>query len=101
MASVALIYTVRRLISAGALKVYALAFVVAAVVTSVSLSHVLSNFLTVWHGGAAGEVTFVLAAVTGTKIIVQVAILCGMLVALSFAVDLARKLPGRRTQIAL
>lgn len=101
MASVALIYTVRRLTSVSALKAYGLVFFVAATTMFVSLPHVASNFLAVWQGGVAGETTFILAAVTGTKTIVQIALLAGMLVTLSFVVDLVRKVPRRSsTQVA-
>lgn len=91
MANIALIYVVRTLTSRHALKLYALLLSVVGLIALVSLPNVAANFMQALSGGNA--VTFVLAAVVGTTILVQAALFVGTLAALSLLVDIFRTTP--------
>jgi hypothetical protein len=90
MASVAVIYAVRKLTSRFAFEVYALVLSLAGVATLVSLSHVAANFLAASHAGPGGVSTFTLSAVLGTKLIVQLALLVGGIAAVALVVDMVK-----------
>ena len=100
MASVGVIYAVRRLTSATALKVYALSLSLVGIVMFVSLSHVFQNFAAVGHGGLPSVTAFALAAVLQTKLIVQLALVVGGCVFISLIVDTVRSIAPSRGALA-
>ncbi len=77
MAGVAVIYAVRQCTSVFAFKMYGLALSFVGIVAFVSLSNVLSNLATVAKGGIFNIGTFVLSAVLGTTLVVQLALVVG------------------------
>lgn len=92
MASVAIIYAIRQLTSSLALKVYGLTLSGAGIVAFVSLSNVFANFLSVANGGLSNIATFVLSAVLGTTLVVQLALVVGVLTLGLLLLDAARSL---------
>ena len=100
MTSVAVIYAVRRLMGATALKVYALLLSAAGIVFFVSLSNVLENFAVVASGGIASIGVFAVSAVLGTTLLVQLALFLGTLSLLSLCADALRTITGVRSAAA-
>lgn len=96
MASVAVIYATRMLVSATALKLYALAVSAAGIAAFASIPNVLHNLELVASSGPANVVFFILYAVLGTTIVVQFALAVGAAAAVSLLVSAVRGvLPGR------
>jgi hypothetical protein len=91
MANVALIYTLRKAAGRTALKLYVMAFSVLGIAFFVSVPHVLNNFSHVAQGGVGSIAGFVLAAVVGTTIIVQIALILGTAALVSLAADYIRQ----------
>ena len=83
MASVAVIYAARSLMSFQALVCYALVVSLFGISQLVSVPHVLQNFSSVARGGFPSTLVFLQSAVTGTTLLVQL----GLLVAI-FAIGL-------------
>ncbi|TSC68216.1 MAG: hypothetical protein G01um101456_722 [Parcubacteria group bacterium Gr01-1014_56] len=81
MASVAVIYAVRQLLSFQAVVYYALILSLFGISQLVSVPHVLENFSSVARDGFPSILVFIESAVTGTTLLVQL----GLLVAI-FAV---------------
>lgn len=77
MASVRIIHAGRALTSAVAVKVYALALSIVGIATLVSVSHVMTNFMVVAHGGMPSISSFIIVALMNTKLLVQVAVVLG------------------------
>lgn len=98
MAGVMLVYTIRRLTSAFALKMYALVLSVFGVALFVSLSNVAENFTTVAEGGVASIAVFLFSAIVGTTAVVQLALAVGAFAAASLAVDAVRLVSPLRAQ---
>jgi uncharacterized membrane protein len=90
MASVAVIYAVRKLASRTALKLYVLVLSLVGVVTLVSISNVTANFTNVAQNGVESVAAFLVAAVLGTTIMVQVALFLGTIAVFSLMVDAMR-----------
>ena len=90
MASVGAIYAARRLASATALKVYALAASVYALGVLVWVSKIEENLLHIANGGVLAVGNFVLYAVTHTSIAVQAVLLVAAIAFVSLAADIAR-----------
>ena len=103
MGSVAAVYAARRFASPFMLKVYALALSVTGVALLVSLSHVGANLMAVESHGALAVGVFILSAVLGTSIVVQIALAVGAAASLSLAADATRSLrslPARQGRVA-
>ena len=77
MGSVAVIYATRALLSMTALKVYALVLSAAGIVAFVSISNVATNFVNVAEGGVGSVAIFVVSAIVGTTLLVQLALAVG------------------------
>ena len=90
MASVAVIHATRRLLSATALKVYALVASVYALGILVWVARVGENFSAALQGGAGKLVSYLAAAVFNTELAVQVVLLVALFALVSLVVDLAR-----------
>ena len=90
MTNVAVIYIVRKFTGFTALKLYALVVSILGIATFVSVSNVMTNFTHVAQGGVESIVTFVIAAILGTTIAVQIALLLGVAAVLSLIVDAVR-----------
>ncbi len=90
LASVAVIYAARKLTSAFAFKVYGLVVSALGIAAFVSLSNVMANFASVADGGLANIVTFVVSAVLGTTLVVQLALALAAFASGSLVVDVAR-----------
>jgi hypothetical protein len=90
MAGVGVVYLARRLISRTALEAYILMVSGAGIILFVSLPHVLANFTHAASGGAPSVTAFVLSAVLGTKLVVQIALLVGAFTFISLVTNLAR-----------
>jgi hypothetical protein len=100
MAGVMVVYAARRLTSAFALKMYALALSAFGIVLFVSLSNVAENFTTVAEGGAASVAVFLFSAIVGTTAVVQLALAVGAFAAASLAVDAVRFVSPLRAHTA-
>lgn len=90
MANVAVIYTVRRLVGRTALKSYALLLSVIGITFFVSVPHIAQNFEHVSQGGAGSIFTFIISAILGTTIVVQVGLLLGAAAFVSLATDFVK-----------
>jgi hypothetical protein len=90
MASVGVIHAARRLASATALKIYALAASVYALGALVWVSEIQANLLHAMNGGALAVGNFVLYAVTHTTFAVQAVLFVAAAALISLAADLAR-----------
>lgn len=95
MASVAVVHTARRMVSATALKVYVLVASVYALGILVWVSRVEENFLQALNGGVLAVGNFVLAAFVNTSVGVQMASVIAILALGSLAIDLARSASAR------
>jgi hypothetical protein len=69
MASVLIVYTLRHVLSAYMLKIYALTAAALALVFTVSLPHIAENMMQV---GLAGTGSFIVSAVLSTTVSVQI-----------------------------
>ena len=90
MASVGVIYVARMLTSRLAVECYALVLSFVGAAYFVSLPNVLANFSHVAQGGLANVGTFLIAAVLGTKLVVQVAVLIGAVAFVGMVADILR-----------
>ncbi|MEI6864090.1 MAG: hypothetical protein WCK46_01825 [Candidatus Adlerbacteria bacterium] len=99
MASVAVVYTARRLTSRFALECYALALSFVGTVFFVSLPHVAANLSNVAGGGAGSIEAFIISAVLGTKLIVQLALVVGTCALVAMGVDMSRQTASGRTAL--
>lgn len=90
MASIAIVYAVRKATSRIALECYALVLSFAGAAVFVSLPHVAANLSNVASGGIVSIGAFFISAVLGTKLIVQLALLVGISALVLMAVDIAR-----------
>ena len=90
MAGVASIYAWRVLSGRTALECYALFLSAFGVTLFVSLPHVFANFSSVAAGGLPNITTFILTAVLGTKLVVQLALVVGAFALLLLARDVVR-----------
>lgn len=97
MGSVAVIYAVRQLVSATALKLYVCAVSLYGIASLVWVAKVFENLATV---GVAGSVQFMVAAALNTDTLVQLALLVGTFALFSLFLDLARSLSPSRTLAA-
>ncbi len=100
MASVGLIYTVRKLTNPFALQCYALVASIIGISTFVSVPNVAQNFLAVTNGGMTGVATFVVSAIVSTTLVVQVWLLVGGAALLSLFVRVARSFTTTRVATA-
>ena len=96
MASVGVIHTARRAVSATALKVYALVASVYALGALVWVSRVGENLAHAMNGGVLAVGNFVLYAVLHTTFVVQAVLLVAIVALVSLAVDLVRTLTNQR-----
>ncbi|HVV15261.1 MAG TPA: hypothetical protein VHD55_02605 [Candidatus Paceibacterota bacterium] len=87
MASVGVIYAARALMSATAIKLYALVASFAGIVFFASVPHVAANFFSVAHSGPTSVVFFVVYAVLSTTVVVQFALAVGAAAAVSLFVS--------------
>lgn len=90
MAGVGVIYAARKATSRFAFECYGLALSVAGAAYFVSLPNVFANFTHVMQGGLPSTATFIVAAIAGTKLVVQIAVAIGGVALLAMAVDLVR-----------
>ena len=74
MASVAVIYTTRLFVSTTAIKLYILLISAGGIVAFVSVSNVIHNLESVAHGGAPSIAVFIVSAIVGTTLVVQLAL---------------------------
>ncbi len=95
MAGVAAVYLGRLLTSARAIKVYTLFIAVVGIIFFASVPHVVENFAHVQRAGLPAIGGFFLSAVTKTKLVVQIALLVGVVALMSFAPEIARRSEGR------
>ena len=100
MASVAVIYAVRALVSATALKFYALAVSTAGIVVFASVPHVLLNFESVASHGPASVAIFIVYAVLSTTVVIQFALAVGAAAFISLAVSGVRSFFSNKTVTA-
>ncbi len=90
MASVVVIYAVRRATSPFMLKMYTLVLSVVGIAAFVSLSHVTSNFMSAMQGGLPSIATFTATALLQTKFVVQLALVVGAAAVASLSIDVLR-----------
>ena len=95
MASVAVIYTARKLLSFKAIVCYTLLLSVFGISLLVSVPHVLENFSSVARGGVPSIVTFLRAAVTGTTLMVQLGLLVAIFALGSLVASFIRSFGSR------
>jgi hypothetical protein len=101
MASVAAIYGFRLLTSLTALKLYALTASALGIALFVSVGNVAQNFVhAVANGDLARTGTFIFGAVSGTTLLVQIALLLGTLALGSLFLDVVRTFSSRRALFA-
>ena len=93
MASVAVVYTARRLTSRFAFECYALGASFIGAAFFVSLPHVAANLSNVASGGIPSISAFFISAILGTKLIVQLAVLVGFCSVVALGVDMTKKQP--------
>ena len=101
MASVRVIYGVRQLMNATALKVYVFTLSILGIATLVSLPHVVANFLNVAHGGLPSMSVFIAAALIQTKVLVQIALALGVLSFVLLTRDMLRSISQHHSAPAL
>lgn len=88
MASVGVIHTARRAVSATAFKVYALVASVYALGILVWVSEIQANLLQVMNGGVLAVGNFVLYAILHTSVAVQATLAIAVLAFFSLVLDL-------------
>ena len=96
MASVGVIYAVRALMSATALKFYALAGSVWALGALVWVARVEENFLIALGGGLRQTLIYLLSAVTETTLAVQLVLVVVLFALGSLALDLVRSVSSQK-----
>src|SRR6266404_5533022 len=90
MANVAVIYTARRLMSPTALKCYVFVLSVVGITFFVSVPHIAQNFEYVSRGGIGSITAFLISAILGTTIVVQVGLLLGFAAFVSLIGDFVK-----------
>ena len=100
MASVAVIYAVRKLTSRTALKCYVLLVSIMGIMFFVSLPHIAQNFEYVSRGGVGSIVAFLISAILGTTIVVQLTLLLGAAAFVSLIAEILYSTTLSRTQTA-
>lgn len=95
MASVAVIYTARKLLSFQAIVCYAFLISLFGISLLVSVPHILENFSSAARGGIPSVVVFLEAAVTGTTFIVQMGLLIAIFALGSLFASFIRSFSGR------
>jgi hypothetical protein len=100
MASVAVIYAARMLISVTALKLYVLVISLYGITAFVSVSHVMHNFEAVLQGGAPAVSVFLISAILSTTIIVQAALALCAVATISLVAPTVRSFATSRTLFA-
>ena len=95
MASVAVIYTARILLSFQAVVCYALILSLFGISQLVSVSHVLENFSSVARSGLPSTLMFLQSAVTGTTLLVQLGLLVAIFAVGSLFSSLIRSFSNR------
>jgi uncharacterized integral membrane protein len=100
MASVAVIYTARKLLSFQALLWYVLILSIFGISQLVSVPHVLQNFSLVARGGFPSILAFLGAAVQGTTIIVQLGLLVAIFALGSLLASFVRGISSSRSRFA-
>lgn len=99
MASVGVIYVARKATSRFAVECYALLLSIAGAAYFVSIPHVFANFAHVTSGGLMSIGTFIVGAVLGTQLVVQIAVAVATVALFAMIVDLLRSVtaPTNRT----
>jgi hypothetical protein len=100
MAGVGVIYTARMLTSRLALECYALVLSVGGAAFFVSLPNVVANLAHVANGGLLSIGTFLVSAVLGTKLVVQLAVLVATAALVAIGVDIVRQSSAPRSRFA-
>ena len=90
MSSVAMVYLARKVLSPFALKLYALGASAIGIFAFVSVGNVLQNFMQVAQNGPTNIVGYAVAAVAGTTLLVQLALVLGTYAAGSLFFDFVR-----------
>ena len=94
MANVALIYTLRKLVSKTAFELYIFIACLWAVGQLVWVARVFENLA---NAGLAGSVQFIIAAALNTDILVQLVLAVGIVAAFLLFVDIIRGATSART----
>ncbi|MBC7836604.1 hypothetical protein H7X87_02390 [Acetobacteraceae bacterium] len=100
MGSVAAIYTFRLASGFTALKFYMLLVSIAGLAFLVSLPNVVANFANVASHGVGSIAPFVLSAISGTTILVQLALLVGVFAFSLLFRDVVRSFSSRGSLFA-
>ncbi len=95
MAGVAVIYTVRKLLSRTALEFYVLILAAVALWRLVSVTHVLQNFLAVERGGLNATSGYLLFAVEHTNSAVQFTLLIAICAFTALVIDIVKSLTSQ------
>lgn len=96
MAGVAVVWAARKLLSATALKLYVLLLSIGGIATFVSVSNVVHNFMHVLQNGPWGVAVFAEAAVLGTSVVVQLALIAAIAAFISLVAPALRTFSPRR-----
>ena len=96
MGSVATIYAARSLVSATAVKLYALVASVWVLGALVWVARIEDNFNVAFHGGVNKLMAYLLAAVSHTTLAVQITLLVALVALVSLAADAIRSAASHR-----
>jgi hypothetical protein len=96
MASVAVVYTVRKLISRTAIELYVLALATVAMWRLVWVHRVLQNFSTEQRYGLSATGNYLLVAVEHTQVAVQLTLLVAACAFVALVLDFARSAASRQ-----
>ena len=96
MASVGIVYSVKQLAGATAIKLYVLAVSVWTLGVLVWVARVEQNFMTALNGGLPKVLVYLEAALTHTSLYVQLALVVAALAGISLIIDLVRKLSSQK-----
>ncbi len=96
MASVGVIYGVKQLVSATAIKLYVLGMSVWALGALVWVARVEQNFMTALRGGLPKVSVYLEVALMHTSVYVQLALLVAALAGISLLVDIIRTLSPQK-----
>lgn len=92
MATVAVVYVARRLTSRTALELYALVVSTVGIVAFVSVSNVTANLVNAAQNGIESIVVYMVAAILGTTIVVQIALVLGVVAFLLLVSDIIKSM---------
>jgi hypothetical protein len=95
MASVGVVYGVKQLVSATAIKLYVLVASVWTLGALVWVARIEQNFMTALQGGLPKTLTYIEVALTHTSLYVQLALIVAAVAGISFIVDMVRKLSSK------